>query len=49
MNVKIVFLNGELVEEIYMNQLDEFIVHGQENKVCKLVKSLYGLKQASKQ
>ena len=46
--VKIGFLNGELVEEIYMDQPDEFIVKGQENKVCKLAKSLYGFKQASK-
>ena len=29
-----------------MVQLDEFKVKGQENKVCKLVKSIYGLKQA---
>lgn len=49
MDVKIAFLNGELEEEIYMEQLEEFIALGQEKKVCKLVKSLYGLKQAPKQ
>jgi hypothetical protein len=49
MNVKTVFLNGELEEEIYMDQPDGFIANGQENKVCKLLKSLYGLKQAPKQ
>jgi len=48
-NVKTTFLNGELEKKIYMEQLDEFVVNGQENKVCKLIKSLYGLKQAPKQ
>ena len=44
MNVKTAFLNGELEEEIYMDQLDGFVANGQEGKVCKLLKSLYGLK-----
>jgi hypothetical protein len=38
MDVKTTFLNGELKEEIYMDQSE-----GQEGMVCKLVKSLYGL------
>ena len=49
MDVKTTFLNGELDEEIYMEQLKGFSAPGQERKVCKLVKSLYRLKQTSKQ
>jgi hypothetical protein len=44
MEVKTIFLNGELEEEIYVTQPDEFVIKGQEDKVCKLLKSLYGLK-----
>jgi len=43
MDVKVAFLNGELEEEIYMDQPDGFIAKGQEGKVCKVLKSLYGL------
>ncbi|GKD98518.1 putative RNA-directed DNA polymerase [Tanacetum coccineum] len=49
MDVKTVFLNGDLEEEIYINQPKGFIDPGQEGKVYRLVKSLYGLKQAPKQ
>ena len=49
MDVKTVFLNGELEEEIYMEQPEGFLVPGKEKKVCRLVKSLYGLKQEPKQ
>ena len=48
-DVKTTFLNGDLGEEIYMDQLEGFVEFGQESKVCKLIKSLYGLKQAPKQ
>ena len=44
MDVKTAFLNGDLDEEIYMDQLEGFVEPGQDNKVCKLTKSLYGLK-----
>ena len=49
MDVKTAFLNGDLNEEIYMEQPEMFSAPGQEMKVCRLVKSLYGLKQAPKQ
>jgi len=49
MDVKTTFLNGDLEEEIYMTQPKGCVVDGQENKVCKLLKFLYGLKQAHKQ
>ena len=49
MDLKTTFLNGDLDEEIYMEQPEGFIVPGQEKKVCRLVKSLYGLKQAPMQ
>ena len=49
MDIKTDFSNRELEEEIYMEQPEGFIVPGKENKVCRLVKSLYGLNQAPKQ
>ena len=46
MDAKLTYLHGVLEEEIYVEQLEGFIAQGQEDKVCKLVCSLYGLKQA---
>ena len=47
-DVKTAFLNGDLKEKIYMEQPKGFVALGKEKKVCKLVKSLYGLKQTPK-
>lgn len=48
MDVKSVFLNGDLQEEVYMTQPEGFVIPGKEEKVCKLIKSLYGLKHSPK-
>ena len=44
LDVKTAFLHGDLEETIYIDQPEGFIVPGKENFVCKLKKSLYGLK-----
>jgi hypothetical protein len=46
MDVKSAFLNGDLQEEVYVEQPMSFIVAGKEHKVLKLKKALYGLHQA---
>ena len=48
MDIKTTFLHDDLKEEIYMTQLEWIKIPGQENKVYKLKKSRYGLKQAPK-
>ena len=49
LDMKTTFLHGDLEEDLYMIQPKGFIVQGQENLVCKLRKSLCGLKQAPRQ
>ncbi|KAA3466416.1 Zinc finger, CCHC-type [Gossypium australe] len=49
MDVKTTFLDNNLDEEVYIQQFEGFVVKRKENKVCKLVKSLYDLKRAPKQ
>ena len=43
LDVSTAFLNGE---EVYMEQLESFVAEGQERLVCKLKRSIYGLKQS---
>jgi hypothetical protein len=46
MDVKSAFLNGELEEEVYVSQPLGFVIAGEEMKVLRLHKELYGLRQA---
>ena len=45
MDVKTTFLNGKIDEEVYIEQPEGFVTHGNKTHVCKLKKALYGLKQ----
>ena len=46
LDVTTAFLNGTLSEEVYMEQPKGFVCQGKEEFICKLKKSIYGLKQA---
>ena len=48
MDGKTAFLNGNLEEEVYMIQLEGYTSNEFPEKVCKLQRSIYGLKQASR-
>ena len=48
MDVKTVFLNGNLLEDVYMTQPEGFVNPKNSGKVCMLQRSIYGLKQASR-
>ena len=43
-NLKSAFLNGELEEEVYIEQTDGFPLTHDKDMVCRLKKALYGLK-----
>ena len=49
MNVNTAFLNGDLEENVYMAQPKGFVIEGKEQMGCRLKKSIYALKQASRQ
>lgn len=46
LNVKTAFLHGDLKEDVSVSQPEAFAVKGSEEKVYKLNKALYGLRQA---
>ena len=46
LDIKSVFLNGNILEEVYMEQPPRFVAQGEIGRVCHLRKSLYGLKQS---
>ena len=48
MDIKLAYLHGVLKEEIYMEQLEGFVAQGDEDKACRLLGSLYRLKQAGR-
>ncbi|KAF3336516.1 Retrovirus-related Pol polyprotein from [Carex littledalei] len=45
LDVKTAFLHGNLEEELYMEQPEEFVENDKEDMVCKLRRSFYGLKK----
>ncbi|KAK8680511.1 hypothetical protein V6N13_109454 [Hibiscus sabdariffa] len=48
MDVKTAFLNGKLEEDVYMTQPEGFVTPENAGKVCKLQRSIYGLKKSSR-
>ena len=44
LDIKNAFLHGDLAEEFYIEQPLEFVAQGESGLVCKLCRSLYGLK-----
>ena len=46
LNVKNAFLNGDLKEEVYIEQSPGFVAQAESGKVCRLHKAIYGLKQS---
>lgn len=48
MDVTSAYVQGELNDEVYMEQPENYVQQGMESKVCKLLKPLYGLKQSGR-
>ena len=48
MDVKTAFLHGNLTEDVYMIQPEGFVDLTRTSKICKLKRSIYGLRQASR-
>jgi hypothetical protein len=48
-DIKMIFLIGDLYENVYMTQPKGFVIEGKENFRCHLTKSINGLKQTSRQ
>lgn len=46
LDIKLAFLNGELLEEVYASQQKGYEKKGEEGKVYRLFKALYRLRQA---
>ena len=46
LDVKLAFLNGELAETVFVRQPPSFAIKGEEHRVLRLRKALYGLRQA---
>lgn len=44
--MKFIFLNEDIEEKVYVKQPRAYVIEGEENKVYKLNKALYGLNQA---
>ena len=45
MDVKQTFLNGKIIEEVYLEKPEGFETHDTKFFICRLKKSLYGFKQ----
>ena len=46
LDIKNVFLHGDLAEEVYIEQQPSFVAQGESGLICKLRRFLYGLKQS---